>query len=645
MKKIVFSAGVLAAALAVCAAKNNDPVLMTVNGRQVHKSEFEYLYHKNNSQQLQPQTLEQYVDMFVDYKLKVADAEAAGIDTTKAFLDEYNKFRNELADPYMSDEACRDSLIAQAYEHQKENVKVSHIMMAAGNTPDEQDKAVARLDSIRRAIVDGSMSWGDAVKRYSIDRSSNNNNGSMGWMNPGRFPWPFEEAAYNTKVGEISGVVNSGYGIHIIHVDQRRQNPGEVEAAHILKLTARKSEEDAAKAKFQIDSIYNVVKANPAAFNEVAKAESEDPGSRDKGGELGYFGPGMMVAQFDSVAFALNDGEISEPFKTSYGYHIIYRTNHRPIKSFEEMRTQLEAQVNNGERALLPRQRKTQQLVKKYKAQLNEKSLTSLKSTINANAGGYDSAMVAQLKKSTLPMFTVNGKSTPLSEVMPGVVATASKDADNAVLLIRSASQSLMERKAQDAERDNLAQENTEYRNLVNEYRDGILLFEIANRNVWERAAADKEGLEAYFKANKDKYQWTEPKFKGYVVFATGDSIMEEAKTYSATVKDLDHEAFVKAMRDKFGRDVRVERVIAAKGENAITDYLAFGGELPQNDNLRWKHYFAFNGRIINQPEEAADVRGLVTTDYQNQLEADWVKSLRSKYTYKIDQKVLKQVN
>ena len=300
MKKILIPAALIAAAILSGAAKKNDPTLMTVNGKPVKVSEFTYLYNKNNQQQAEPQTLDEYVDMFVNYRLKVADAEAAGLDTTAAFKKEYDGYCDDLAKPFLTDSTVVEKLSREAYERMKKNVKVSHIMLPIGRTPDERMANRARLDSIRTAILNGA-DFGDMAVKYSSDRSAQRNRGSMGYVKSGSFPYPFEYAAYNTPVGQISEVIDDApYGWHIIRVDDVRPDAGEWHARHILKLTRGLDEAAAAAKKAQIDSIYNVL-AGGADFAEVAAKESEDPGSARRGGDGGWFGSGRMVPEFENA--------------------------------------------------------------------------------------------------------------------------------------------------------------------------------------------------------------------------------------------------------------------------------------------------------------------------------------------------------
>lgn len=648
MKKILLSLGVVALTVGALMAKPDskseaESVLMTVNGRPVYVGEFEYLYNKNAEQQVERQSLDDYVEMFVNYKLKVADALANGYDTTESYKTELTQYRNELAAPYMVDAEALDSLKNDAYNRYSHQLKVSHIMLPFDQN-NRDESAFARADSIKSEVLAGRLDWNEAAKRFSMDRGTSENGGSMGWLVVGRFPIEFEDMAYATPTGQISKPVNSGYGVHIIRVDADRPNPGEVKARHILKLTARKSPEEAAKAKEQIDSIYTVL-MNGADFADVARAESEDPGSKANGGDLDWFSSGMMVAPFDSAAFSMEPGVISRPIQTAYGWHIIEVTGRRPMKTRSEMDENLKQMVDMSPKHLIPARRYLEKQGVKYKSHLLKGNLDKVESMIAANPEGYDSTMVATLGTMSIPVAEVAGEAIALSEVMPGVAVTAARDAKNARSLIEVAAKRAMEDRTREKSRLDLANVNPEYRNLINEYSDGILLFDISQDKVWQRATTDRDGLEEYFRTHKSQYSFDEPRYKAVIVFTTSDSLETEVKNYLNTPGlKINPLTIGKELRDKFGRHVRAERVIAKKGENPITDYLAFGGPVPENKTLSWSNYFAICDEIIEQPQEADDVRSRVTSDYQTHLEKQWISDLRARYPVKINKKVLKTV-
>lgn len=638
MKRLLLCFTGLALSISYVSAKNNnDPVLMTVAGKDVPRSEFEYLYHKNNSQQAEPMTIDQYVGMFINYKLKVADAEAAGIDTTSTFLSEFSKFRNELSEPYLKKTDVDKKLESEVYGRMLEEVTVSHIMVDSNNEP--------LIDSIYTELKNGKASFEEMAQKFSIDKPTATRGGYMGVVTAGRFPYTFESAAYNTPVGEISPVVNSGFGLHIVRVENRRPARGQVRAAHILRRTRGQSDEGVAKQRHIIDSIYEIVSKKPEMFNTIATTMSEDPGSARRGGELGWFGPGQMVVEFDSVAFAMPVGVVSKPFKTDFGWHIIYKEEAKPVGSFEDNAAEIEAIIKNTERAEISKNRFLEETLAKYNAHLLSENIAKISGLADGIGSELDSAMIAELSKIDLPIFEINKKSIKLDKVLSTINPVPVKGGNAIKNFISDSAEKMMNDMAIDMARNNLEKDNDEYRNLVNEYRDGILLFEISNQKVWDKASKDVAGLNEFFQNNKSRYSWTEPRFKAVVIFSTSDSILTAAMNYAATLPvDLKPTDFVQQMKNKFGKDIKIERVIAAKGENAITDYLGFGMEKPTLENNRWNYYSAFNGRIIDSPEEPSDVRGAAVSDYQETLEKEWLSDLHKKYKVKVNKSVLKTV-
>lgn len=636
-KPFIISALACAAILSASASKNADPVLMTINGKDVRQSEFEYLYHKNNLQQLAPQSIDEYIEMFIVYKLKVADAEAAGLHQTDAFTKEFNGYCAELSRPYLRDSIVEKRLVEEAYARMATSRKVSHIMLPLGSTYDEKEANRMKLDSIRTAIVNGSADFGEMAVRYSSDRSARVNNGSMGYINVNSYPYPFEKTAWETPVGEISPVIEDApFGFHIIRVEDERPNPGKVEARHILKLTNGLSEEEGTAKKAQIDSIYNLL-ASGGDFDAIARAESEDPGSAANGGRLGWFGPGEMVKEFEDAAFGLKDGGISAPFKTAYGYHIVQTLAHRGIGSLAEESERIKAAISRDMRSVMPETERMAQL----KAELGVKiDSTGLMQARSRMTGDSPAEQLRSLQADNSLIATVGKRVISIGDVINYIPSNVLEGANDAFTVLNSGLENKINETVVEETRKNLAENNSEYRNLTNEYRDGILLFEISNRNVWERSASDTEGLQKFFSANRAKYTWDKPHYKGYVIFATNDSIAGEAQKYLAA-NQVENDSLVSVMRANYGRNIKIEKVVTGKGENAIVDNVAFNGERPEAPG-RWTAWFGYAGRVIDTPEEANDVRGTVASDYQQLLESEWIKALRKKYKVKLNKKALK---
>ena len=624
---------------AILAIAKGDPVLMTINGKDIKLSEFEYLYHKNNQQQVEKETLEQYVDRFVLYKQKVADAEAAGIDTTDLFLREFEGYQKDLAAPYMTEDTSYHwQFVNEAYERSLKEIDIDHFMLPIGANQAETNANLQRMDSIRNCILNGE-DWETLVNQYSSDPSKQRNHGHYGYISANMFPYDFENQVYTTPIGQVSKPFSTQFGVHMIRVNNTRDR-NDVHAKHILKLFPKDATEEQKNAcKVQLDSIYTLLKAG-ADFEEMAKNESQD-GSARRGGDLGWFGRGRMVQPFEDIAFDLADGAISEPFATQFGYHIIKKVAHG-APTLADLRPAIENAIARDNRASLIKERRLNDLKSKYRYKLNPELDGYLTQMLTDN-GGLDSAFVVQtIKKCKLPLFYYgNNNSVPVSalfqQLNPKVNIPGIADAKANIM---SKVDVVAEATLLDYHGRELVKSNPEYRNLLNEYRDGMLLFEISNQRVWKAASKDTVGLENFFAQNRAKYTWDEPHFKGIILSAKNDSVLNLVK---ADITKFCPDTLTDALHNKYGNDIRMERMVVKQGENPFADYLAFhDGDKPERKG--YPEFMILEGGVINQPEEMSDVRGAVTSDYQDVLEQIWKEELAKKYPAKINKKVLKKV-
>ncbi len=562
------------AGAAFCASAKDD-VVMTVNGVDVPRSEFEYLYHKNQQQQVDPQTLEEYAEMFKIYKLKVADALSQKLDTASSFRKEMDQYKRELAAPYMTDSLYLNSLVKEAYDLSREEVEAFHIMLAKGATDNETQASRAKADSLRTAILNGE-DFGEIAAKYSVDRASSNAGGRMGFIVSGRFPYAFEKAAYSLAPGEISEIVESPQGFHILKGGKHRPARGTVLVEHIMKMVPpTASAEEQAAAKAAIDSIYQVVIDNPEKFEDLARELSDDKGSGRQGGKLNWFGAGMMVEPFDSASFAISVNEISHPVKSQYGWHIIRKLDAKGPATMAEMKPNVLKRIANpqDERFNLVEKNLINNLRKKHKKLLQKQNLD-----------------------------------------------------DEAV---------------KEVEYEWLYANEPDYRNLLNEYREGSLLYEASLREVWDKAAKDNDGLTDYFNAHRDEYKWTKPHVKGILVQATNDSVAGLVRT---ALREASDDNGLKALRKQFIGKASIDRILMEEGQNAMVDNVMFGGEPVKPNNKKYTVYFIFDPKLLDAPETMTDVKSLVTSDYQNKLERDWVESLKARYPVTVNEKVLKKV-
>ena len=591
MKRILLSLAVLSLGLNLTAQE--DKVLMTIDGQPVMASEFLYIYEKNNQESaLEQKNMDEYLDLFINFKLKVHEAEANGIDTTEAFKKELSGYRAQATPKYMKDEAAIDSLVEMSYRRIAEDRRGAHIAIQCPMTADDStvEAALAQINTIRERVTTGvekkvkvKGKWKKVREpedffavalETSSDPSVQENKGELGWITPFRYVYPFENAVYTTEVGEVTPVFRTAYGFHIALVEERRDHE-EVAAAHIMKMTPRGDEEAEAAAKVAIDSLYELVK-NGADFAEVAKAQSDDKGSAMRGGDLGWFGRGYMVKPFEEAAFAMKDsGEISAPIKSDFGWHIIMLKGKRGIQPLEEMRESILKKVQRDERI----KEADASFIRKARAEYN----------------------------------------------LPAEMS----DED-----VRAYADSHLEDKY------------PELKNLVKEYHDGILLFDISLEQVWDKASQDKEGLEAYFQAHKADYPWTEPRFKGFVVQCKNANL---EKAVRAIIRNADRDSVESYINSRINIGdsityVKCTRGLWTLGQNKIVDKLGFKQKKVEfKTNSEFPHVFVV-GKKLKAPEEFADERGKVTSDYQDYLEAEWVKQLREKYPVVVDEAVFESL-
>jgi len=566
--------------------------LMTINGKPVSAEEFLYIYEKNNQAgAIDPKTMDEYLDMFINFKLKVTEAESQGIDTTEAFKNELKGYRAQATPKYLQDEAAMDSLIEMSWRHLAKDRRAAHIAIQCPATADSaaQAEALAKINEAFERVTIGKMKverkkvkgkWQDIEKRQpkeafdvvarelSTDPSVQETGGELGWITPFRYVYPLEEAVYNTPIDSISAPFRTQYGWHIVLVEEERDHR-EVKASHIMKMVPADSLNDVKKA--QMDSIARIL--NKENFADVAKAESEDRGSSARGGELGWFGKGMMVKPFEEAAFSLKEGEISAPFRTQYGWHIILKESERGIQPLDSMRAQIQRQVARDERA----KEADKSFIRKTRAEYN------------------------------LP-------------------------AD------------MSDEQVKDYADKHLEEKYADLKNLVQEYHDGILLFEVSLREVWDKAAKDTAGLEAFFKANyKTKYKnaWHSPHYKGYLLQAKDKN---SAKAAKAIIKSAHPDSVKSYIAHRVNCDsvpyVKVQHGLWEKGSNAMVDYYGLkvkgasyisSGEFPIIECI---------GKTLKAPASWEDIKGEVVTDYQDWLEAEWIKTLRAKYPVVLDEEV-----
>ncbi|WP_353330419.1 peptidylprolyl isomerase [Bacteroides sedimenti] len=636
-RNIVLFAGL---AFSACAfSQQKDQVLMKINNKEITRSEFEYIYNKNNSNNgLDKKTLNEYVDLFVNFKLKVAEAEAEGVDTTKTFLNEFLGYRQQLTKPYLTDDSIDEAYARQIYDRLKENVEASHILIRCkpNATPQDSLNAYNKAERARQRILKGE-DFEKVAREVSEDPSVKQNGGKLGYFTAMQMVTPFEDAAYALKAGGLSKPVRSDFGYHIIKVTNRRPDMGKVLVAHIFKyLPQNATKEQESSATQKMDSIYNAIQQG-ADFADLARKFSDDKGTASRGGELPWIGFRQTVKEFEDVAFSIKKDEISKPFHSPSGLHILKLIDKKPIESFEEKKEEIERRLENQGRGDKGTEALAEKLKKEYNFSYNEKSLNDLKNLMKNIEAGRDSLTSVNALNLSGDLFTINGKVYPVQEFIKW---TKDHPSNLEKQLKEYTQNSIL-----NYEDSRLEQKHPEFGHLMQEYRDGILLFDISNRKVWDKASKDDVGLAEFFLKNKANYKWESPRFRGIVVHCKDN---KTAKAVKKLLKKYPEEEWANVIRKTLNNDsvsvVKVEKGLYIKGDNKYVDKIQFksGGFEPIKD---YPVTVTFGKLLKNGPESYKDVRGPVTADYQNYLEENWIKELRGKYKVEINQEVLKTVN
>jgi peptidyl-prolyl cis-trans isomerase SurA len=631
-------------------AQDKDPVLLTVDGQNISLSEFEAVYRKNNRETtVDPQDVKEYLDLYINFRLKVREAEALGLDTLKKFIEELKGYQKQLAKPYLTDKNVSEALVKEAYERMKLDVSASHILLKVGPDALPKDTLAVynRILDLRKRALKGDFEA--LAKQYSEDPSAAENAGNLGWFSAMRMVYPFENAAFNTPVGEISMPVRTRFGYHILKVNGKREALGELKAAHIMLKTGKEATaEDVAKAKEKALEVKGLLASGKSTFEELATKYSEDKGSAVKGGELPQFGTGRMVAAFEKAAFALqNVGDVSDPVQTEYGWHIIKLLQRIPVPTFEAAKDDLTAKVSKDSRSQLTRtvvidRVKKEAGFKEFPAAVDELG----KYLDNRLVEGKWNADTARgLNKPVLSIGNRTMTQTDLAQFV-GRQQTRRKPEDLRVILNGFYAQ-FIEESVLSYEESQLEKKYPEYKALLKEYRDGILLFDLTDQKVWSKAVKDTAGLQAFHEGNKDKFMW-EKRLDAEIYHVQNDSILKPllAELQKKFKKGgIDREAIVKAYNANSKLNLRAEGGKYQAADEDVLKNVAWekGVQGPFKDGQ--------NQVIVVVKEVLAPVaktlkeaRGLVTAEYQTYLEQAWIKELRSKYSYKADESLLSRI-
>jgi len=625
-----------------------DPILMTVGGDPVTKGEFESIYRKNNQKDAKSdrKALEEYLELFTNFKLKVKAAKDAGKDTVKTFQNELKGYRKQLAQPYLTDKDVNDKLINEAYQRMKKDVRASHILIKLPTDPAPKDTLLAfnKIMGLRNRILKGE-DFGALAKANSDDPSAKQNDGDLGYFTSMMMVYPFENAAYNTAVGQISMPVRTKFGYHILKVVDTRDAQGQVHVAHIMVKVPENAKDSAvATARKKIEEIAEKVKKGED-FASLASNFSDDRTSGKNGGQLPWFGTGKMVPDFEKAAFDLKkDGDISQIIQTQYGFHIIKRLERKGVQAFDEVKGELKQKVSKDSRSQVSRNSVIARVKVENNFKEDAKALNELVTKLDTTY--YDGKWKAESANGLIkPLFTIGNEAYTQQDLAKFLSENQSKQSKESSLdgLVRKAYDSWKDDKIIAFEDAKLETKYQDFRLLMQEYRDGILLFEITDENVWSKALKDSSGLAAFYENNKSKYMWAER--LDAVIYKAKDAknakasrkLVEKKMKKGTTVEEI-----TKKMNESSQLNLQVEEGVFSKGDNETIDKITWiegiSADIINPDGS--VTFVEVKKKMEPMPKSISEARGLITADYQTYLEKEWIEQLKKKYTVTVDRAV-----
>jgi peptidyl-prolyl cis-trans isomerase SurA len=625
-------------------AQKKNEILVTIGSEKISKSEFELYYKKNNTNLADKKYIkspQDYLDLFINFRLKVLEAKALKYDTAQSFRDEIAGYRKDLAKPYLTDVSYDEKILKTLYERLLKERRASHLLirLAENATPADTIAAWNKINDLRKQILAGA-DFNEMATKYSEDPSAAQNKGLLGYFEAFQMVYPFEDMAYKTPVGQVSDIVRTNFGYHLIKVHDERPTSGEMKVAHIMKTFPQQaSEEITSHLKLMADSIWQKASSG-ANFAELARKYSDDKQSSTEGGVLNWFSRTAMIPSFSDAAFALKkDGDISPVIKTPYGWHIIKRLEYRPVPPFEQIKPLLESKIKQNP---LISKHSDEAFIKKLKEEyhltVDESNLLKLEK-LASDPLQWEKGKEENATKN-LTLFSFANQKATNGEFINFLEKQKFKPEGNSQPALAEQLNKYIHKRLTDFEDTQLETKYPDFAALYHEYYDGILLFNISKDKIWDVASNDTLRLVQYFRQTSKKYFWGD-RFKGLIIKAKDiqtkaniERLLEE--------REEGKDELLKIFNTGSEKKVEITEVTVEKGANPIVDYFIWSGIKPSGFDETTTFV---SGEIVkNEAKELKDAWGLYSSDFQEKLENEWIDSLKRKYEVKINQKVLKQV-
>lgn len=616
-------------------SRDQSSTLFSVNKKPVSTDEFIYLYRKNHQHKPEEFTeakIEEYLRLFINYKLKVEEALSRGMDTTAAFRREFRTYRDELLKPYLPDSRVIDSMVMLTYERLREEVNASHILVALkpDASPADTLAAFKKISALRGKAVAGE-DFNALAAQHSEEPGASSTKGNLGFFTAMQMVYPFEQAAYLTPVGEVSHPVRTRFGYHIVKVHARQPSRGEVEVSHIMIRTGDGI--DGEQAKNTIFEIYDQLQKG-MKWEELCQQYSEDPNSKDKGGRLRPFGVGGMasVPEFQDMAFALEEaGQVSDPFQTRFGWHILRLESKIPLPPFAELKPSLTQRVARDERVQISRQALRERMRREFGYVENQEAKAYLMQHADSMLAGKDAGPSVM----TQTLFTMQNKPYSVGDFLKYAEGHRSAGGSSGTQALEQLFVQYADGVLTEQLEEKVKSRSPDYRWLLKEYYEGILLFEIMEREVWNRAMEDSTGQKAYFQSHRDKYRAGER--------MEGKIYSSQSKDYLWQLKELveRHDTTARAFSTR--NRIKQDKGIFEKSERPLFSEVpwATGAHLVTSKGV---HYLVVIDQLMPPgPETFEEARASVISDYQTWLEENWLIQLQRKFAVKVDKKAKKQ--
>ena len=627
---------------ATISGQNN--TILKIDNQTVNKAEFEQIYWKNKKEKIATkEDLDEYIKLFVNFKLKVIAAEELGLDTTKKFINELSGYRVQLEKPYLIDTSINEDLINEAYYRTINEVNASHIMTKLGPNPTPEDtlKAYNKILDIRNKILSGNIGFEEAAEELSEDPYAKSSKGNLGYFNAFKMLYSFECAAYETPVGKVSEIVRTKYGYHIVQPNSIRKAKGRVKTSHIMITTSSKKENILSEEK--INTIYKELVEKTKTFEELAIQYSEDRKSAKNGGEIGWINSGgNFYPEFEEAVFSLKtDGEYSKPFKTPNGWHIVKRLSYEPIGDLKSMRYNLKNKIQKDARA----QKTKSSFINKLKTEYQLKNMFNIKvlvSILKNKKFDYENLdFNNNLKNINNVVLTFSNVSFTNFDFIKylGKSKLISKDKIEENLIkqqfVKFTNHNLIE-----FEKTQLETKHPDFKALMKEYRDGILLFEISDQNIWTKAIKDTAGLKEFYNSNKDTWKWPN-RINGTLFTSESKKTVNKVKSLKLK-KSLSNDSIMSILNKDNLFNLKYENKIIDNFNkyNLTFDDLEKGFNGPFKFEEKWVLIYV-EDKLPQRNKELKEAEGIIVSAYQNYLESQWLSSLKEKHEISINYETL----